>query len=146
MILFDTSVVIDARNADSPWHEWARQQIAEAGAATGAAINTVVVAEAGVHVKDREHFAFQLEKIGLTLLPLPVSAAAPAAKAFAVYLNRLKTEGKTPASKIPLGDFFIGARAEAEGMKLVTRDPGRIKTYFPSVDLIVPKAAIDLDY
>ena len=144
MILFDTSVVIDARNADSPWHEWAKQLIAEAGDTEGAVVNTVVIAEAAVYVKDREHFAFHLEKIGLTLLPLPVSAAAPAAKAFAIYMDRLKAEGKTRASKIPLGDFFIGAHAEAEGMKLVTRDPDQIRTYFPSVKLIVPSKRVEL--
>lgn len=138
MTLFDTSVVIDARNADSDWHEWAKQQIAEASDTDGAAVNTVIIAEAAVHVKDREHFVLHLAKISLTLLPLPVSAAAPAAKAFAIYLERMKAEGKTRASQIPLGDFFIGAHAEAEGMKLVTRDPDRIKTYFPKVKLIVP--------
>jgi predicted nucleic acid-binding protein len=139
MTLFDTSIVIDARNADSDWHEWAKQQIVEASDTDGAAVNTVIIAEAAVHVKDRDHFVLHLTKIGLTLLPLPVSAAAPAAKAFDIYLNRLKADGKTRAAKTPLGDFFIGAHAEAEGMKLVTRDPDRIKTYFPSVKLIVPK-------
>ena len=30
MILFDSSVIIDARDADSPFHAWAKQRIAEA--------------------------------------------------------------------------------------------------------------------
>ena len=74
----------------------------------------------------------------MTLLSLPVSAAVPAAKAFSVYLDRLKKEGKKTASKTPLPDFLIGAHAQAEGLKLATRDPERIKTYFPKVELIVP--------
>ncbi len=139
MTLFDTSAVIDARMADSPWHEWAKEQIADANEMDGAAVNTIVVAEAAVRVLDREHFILQLEKMGLRLLPLPISAAVPAAKAYAHYLNRLRTEGKSRPSKMPLGDFFIGAHAGAEGMKLVTRDPDRIKTYFPSVKLIMPE-------
>lgn len=139
MTLFDTSAVIDARMADSPWHDWAKEQIADANDADGAAVNTIVIAEAAVRVLDREHFVSQLEKIGLKLLPLPISAAAPAAKAYAHYLNRLRSEGKSRPSKIPLGDFLIGAHAEAEGMKLVTRDPDRIKTYFSAVKLIMPK-------
>ena len=139
MTLFDTSVVIDARDANSPWQDWARQQIADANDEDAAAVNTVVVAEAAVRVVDREKFPLLLEKMGLKLLPLPISVAAPAAKAYARYLERLKAEGKPPSSKIPLGDFFIGAHAEAEGMKLVTRDPDRVKTYFPAVKLIVPK-------
>jgi len=138
MILFDTSVVIDARDPDSEFHEWAKQQIAEASSTTGAAVNSVVIAEASVRVEQREYFNRRLENIGFTLLPLPVSAAQPAAKAFAVYLNRLKSEGKTAKSKIPMGDFFVGAHAEAEGLKLVTRDPARIATYFPKVELIQP--------
>lgn len=139
MTLFDTSVVIDARDADSPWHDWARQQIADANDDDAAAVNTIVVTEASVRVIDREHFLSHLEKMGLKLLPLPICVAAPAAKAYARYLERLKNEGKQPASRIPLGDFLIGAHAEAEGLKLVTRDPDRVKTYFPAVKLIVPK-------
>ena len=77
--------------------------------------------------------------MGLSLSPLPVSAAVPAAKAYAAYRSRLQAQGKQPATKIPLGDFLIGAHAEAEGLKLVTRDPDRVKTYFPTVKLIIPK-------
>ena len=139
MTLFDTSVVIDARDADSPWHEWAKEQIAGAGAADGAIINTVVIAEAAGGFAQRDELLEDLERMGLSFAALPVSAAIPASEAYALYRSRLKTHGKQPASKIPLGDFFIGAHAEAEGMKLVTRDPDRIKTYFPSVKLIVPK-------
>jgi predicted nucleic acid-binding protein len=138
MILFDTSVIIDARDEASPWHEWAKEQIAEAASTEGAAANSVTIAEASVRAADKEAVPRKLEEIGLALIPLPVSAAIPAAKAFAVYLNRLKAEGKTESSKIPLPDFFIGAHAEAEGMTLVTRDPARVKTYFPSVKLVLP--------
>jgi len=138
MTLFDTSAVIDARDLTSPFHEWAKQQIARAVAADGAAVNTVIISEASVRVEQREHFARHLENIGLTLLPLPVAAALPAARSYALYLDRLKAEGKTAKSKIPLGDFFIGAHAEAEGMKLVTRDPARVSAYFPKVELIQP--------
>ena len=138
MTLFDTSVVIDARDPDSPFHEWAKQQIARAVAGAGAAVNTVVIAEASVRVEQREHFARHLGNIGLTVLPLPVSAALPAARSYAVYLDRLKTEGKVAKSKIPLGDFLIGAHAEVEGMSLVTRDPARVSVYFPAVKLIQP--------
>ena len=138
MTLFDTSVIIDARDPDSLFHEWAKQQIARAVAGDGAAVNTVIISEASVRVEQREHFARHLENIGLTLLPLPVSAAVPAAQSYAVYLDRLKTEGKVARSKIPLGDFLIGAHAEAEGMSLVTRDPARVSVYFPAVNLIQP--------
>jgi predicted nucleic acid-binding protein len=39
---------------------------------------------------------------------------------------------------LPLPDFFIGAHAQASELTLLTRDPARIKTYFPEVALICP--------
>jgi predicted nucleic acid-binding protein len=138
MTLFDSSVIIDARDKNSPWHDWAVEQIKHFGSTEGAGVNVVALAEVSVRVENPEAVAAFLRGWGMEMLSLPVSAAAPAARAYARHLARRK---KThPAiSKMPQTDFFIGAHAEAEGMKLVTRDPDRIKTYFTSVKLIVPK-------
>ena len=138
MILFDTSVIIDARDPDRPFHAWAKERIAEAVAGEGAAASAIVVAEASVRAKDRDAVPSLLEGFGMILVALPVSAAVPAAKAFALYLDRLKKEGKRTENRIPLPDFLIGAHAQAEGLKLVTRDPDRVRTYFPNVDLVSP--------
>ncbi len=54
------------------------------------------------------------------------------------YLAKLKAEGKTPTSKVPLPDFFIAAHAQTERLKLATRDPRRARSYFPKVQLITP--------
>ena len=138
MTLFDSSVIIDAQEKKSPWHNWAVEQIKHFGSTSGAGVNVIVLAEVSVRVEKPEAVAEMLSSWGMDLLPLPVSAAVPAARAFARYLiQRQKT---IPGiSKTPQPDFFIGAHAEAEGMELVTRDPDRIKTYFPSVKLLVPK-------
>jgi predicted nucleic acid-binding protein len=140
VILFDTSVIIDARDPHSPWHAWAKEQIASAVADAGAVANPITVSEASVRAVDPAAVPRLLEGFGMTLLPLPVSAAVPAAEAFRIYLDRLKKQGKHPEWKVPLPDFLIGAHAQAEGMKLVTRDPDRVKTYFPGVKLITPPA------
>jgi predicted nucleic acid-binding protein len=99
-------------------------------------VNTVVISEACVRAADPKAVPGLLEAFGLTLLPLQVSAALPAARAFALYLERLKMDGKKTENRVPLPDFLIGAHAEAEGLKLATRDLDRIKTYFPRVQLI----------
>jgi predicted nucleic acid-binding protein len=139
MILFDSSVIIDARDPDSPFHRWAKERIAEAVIEPGqGGVNAVVIAEASVKAKHPASVPAMLEAMGLHLLPLPVSAAVPAAKAFAAYLARLKKEGKPRVGETPLPDFFIGAHAHAEELELVTRDPDRVKTYFPDVKLVTP--------
>jgi len=76
----------------------------------------------------------EIDKRTITVL----SAAVPAAKAFAVYLDRLKKDGKKTDNRKPLPDFLIGAHAQAEGLLLVTRDPDRVSTYFPQVKLRTP--------
>lgn len=138
MTLFDTSVIIDARDSDSLFHHWAKEQIAEAVAGSGAVANTVTVAEAAVRARNRDAVPNLLQRLGIILVPLPIAAAVPAAKAFAVYLDRLKQQGKAPLRKPPLPDFLIGAHAQVEGWKLATRDPDRVRTYFPRVQLILP--------
>ena len=140
MILFDSSVVIDARDSDSPFHEWAKRQIAAAvqEGGEGGAVNTIVVSEASVRAQNRDAVPALLEGLGLRLVPLPISAAIPAAKAFAIYLDRLKKNRRKTDSRVPLPDFLTGAHAKADGMKLVTRDPDRVTTYFPDVQLITP--------
>src|ERR1044071_8549344 len=129
---------MDARDAASPWHQWAKEQIAQAVTGEGACANTVFVSETSVRAIDPDDVPKLLEELGLTLVPLPISAAVPAAKAFAAYLDRLKAEGKTTDRKVPLPDFLIGAHAQAEGLGLVTRDPSRVGTYFPTVRLVTP--------
>jgi len=137
VILVDTSVLLDARDAQSAWHAWAVEQIAAAVSSEGGAVNTIILAEASVKAADRAAVASMIEAWGLQLLDLPSSTAAPTAAAYAQYLDRLKLEGKT-GPRTPLPDFFIGAHAWVAGMTLLTRDPRRIATYFPEVRMRNP--------
>jgi predicted nucleic acid-binding protein len=65
-------------------------------------------------------------------LPLPWAAAFLAGKCFLAY-RRAGGERRSP-----LPDFFIGAHAAVDGMTLLTRDPGRYRTYLPRLALIAP--------
>ena len=65
--------------------------------------------------------------------PLPYEAAFLAGKAFLKYRRR---GGQRTA---PLPDFYIGAHAAVSGFRILTRDPRRYRTYFPTVDIISPE-------
>ncbi len=65
-------------------------------------------------------------------LPLPWEATFLAGKCFVRYRRR------SGARTSPLPDFYIGAHAAVEGLVLLTRDPTRYRTYFPSLELIAP--------
>ena len=68
----------------------------------------------------------------MILRSIPFEAAIPAAQAYSKYRKR----GGTKTSVLP--DFLIGAHAEVEGLKILTRDTARFRTYFPKVSLISP--------
>ncbi len=63
---------------------------------------------------------------------IPRAALFRAGKAFRDY--RRWGGGHTGV----LPDFFIGAHAEVAGLRLLTRDASRYRSYFPEVALIAP--------
>jgi len=64
--------------------------------------------------------------------PIPYRAAFLAGKALLLYRRR----GGVRSS--PLPDFFIGAHAYVAHLPLLTRDPRRVRSFFPSVRLVTP--------
>jgi len=59
------SVVIDSRDPDSPFHDWAKRQIAEAvqEGGEGGAVNTIVISEASVRAENRDAVPALLESL-----------------------------------------------------------------------------------
>jgi predicted nucleic acid-binding protein len=63
----------------------------------------------------------------------PFDAAFPAGTAYAQYRLRGGKRERT------LPDFLIGAHAVAAGHRLLTRDAGRYRSYFPSLNILSPE-------
>lgn len=133
MVLVDTNVLLDIATRDPKWFDWSSARLASLINSRQAAINPVVYAElAPCYKNERDLNLNLLPPSNFKRLPLPYSAAFPAARAFVAYRNA----GGTRTS--PLPDFFIGAHAEAEGHTLLTRYPLCYRSYFPKVKLLTP--------
>jgi predicted nucleic acid-binding protein len=85
-----------------------------------------------VHFSTQEELEQVLSPMDFQRLPLPYDAAFLAAKCFLDYRRR------GGQKRAPLPDFYIGAHAATEKLALLTRDVSRYRTYYPSVQLIIP--------
>ncbi len=129
MTFVDSSVLIDVIEAKSDWMHWSAQQLASQ---TALCINAIVYAEVSrsfVTSAAQDQF---LKDVGIAVLHIPNLASFLAAQAHRVY----RLAGGARSATLP--DFFIGAHASVATMPLLTRDPVRVHTYFPQLQLIVP--------
>ena len=130
--LIDSSVLLDVVTEDPTWFEWSSRTLAEVADSSRLVINVVVFAEVSVGYAQIEEIEAALPPT-IEREPITYEMAFLAGKAYANYRRR----GGLKLS--PLADFFIGAHAAIAGYRLITRDPIRMRTYFPQVRLITPK-------
>jgi hypothetical protein len=131
--LVDSNVLIDSLDPRSPWRPWADEALVDALDRGVLFVNQIIYAEVSVAFSAVELCDEALGARWVERIPLPWPASFLAGKAFVEYRRR---GGK---KRSPLPDFFIGAHAAVEGLALLTRDPTRYRTYFPTVDLIAPE-------
>lgn len=117
---------------DDAWLEWSSGELARAANAGPLYINPVIYAEVSVRFNRIEDLDDALPRADHERLPLPWEAAFLAGKAFLEYRRNRGPRTST------LPDFFIGAHAAVAELRLLTRDPGRYRTYFPTVALATP--------
>lgn len=129
----DSNVLIDVLSGDARWGDWSSSAIRRAGAAGPLVINEVVYAEVSARYSSIEVLEAELPSDDFQRERTPWPAAFLAGKVFVEYRRR----GGNRRS--PLPDFFIGAHAAVAGIRLLSRDPARYRTYFPTVDLIAPE-------
>ncbi len=130
--LVDANVLLDVFTADPSWEEWSKARLKVALTSGDVVLNPIVYAEVSLAFAHEHELDAELRGLGITRLPLPYSAAFPAGRAYARY----RKEGGKRHS--PLPDFYIGAHAQVEKLRLLTRDAPRYRTYFPGVDLDAP--------
>ena len=130
-VLVDSNVVLDIVNDDPVWADWSDGQVTRLQP-TGLLINPMIYSELCAGSDTASEVDGILNQLKLDYQELSREALFLASKAFLQYRKRggIKTA--------PLPDFFIGAHAEVSGIPILTRDPGRYRTYFPGVPLICP--------
>jgi predicted nucleic acid-binding protein len=131
--LVDSNVLIDVVVRDEQWAAWSIEALIEALDAGPVFVDQVVFAEVSIGYRTAEACQEALTVQGIERVPIPWPAAFLAGRAFAAYRDR----GGTKLA--PLPDFFIGAHAAVAGLRLLTRDASRYRTYFPTVELIAPE-------
>lgn len=132
--LVDTNVLLDVLTEDERWLDWSIGALADAAEAGPIYINPIIYAEVSIRFSRVEDLDEALPVEDYRRAGLPWASAFLAGKAF---LNYRRSRG---AAMSTLPDFFIGAHAAVDDLALLTRDAGRYRTYFPSVELIAPCA------
>jgi predicted nucleic acid-binding protein len=132
-ILVDSNIILDVFLDDPNWADWSESKLVKFSSITKLFINPVVYSEVSISFQRIEELEFALNQTGFQMLEIPKEALFLAGKAFLTYRKNKGTKLS------PLPDFYIGAQAAILKMDLITRDPSRYRTYFPTVQLITPK-------
>jgi predicted nucleic acid-binding protein len=133
-VLVDSNVLIDVMQGGA-WADWSTQALARVADHEPVAINQIIYAEVAVGFASIEELDEALARTLLEREDLPWQAGFVAARAFLTYRRR------GGARSSPLPDFYIGAHALVAGHRLLTRDAGRYRGYFPTLELIAPNEA-----
>ena len=132
-ILVDSNVILDIFTEDPLWYDWSAESLVRSADEASLAINPIIYSEVSVRFETIEELEDALARESFQRLSLPWEAAFLAGKCFVQYRSR------GGAKRSPLPDFYIGAHAAVADMQLLTRDPGRYRTYFPKLPLISPR-------
>jgi predicted nucleic acid-binding protein len=132
MVLVDTNVLLDVLQNDAKWASWSQEQLDAAAATESLAINPIIYSELSMAFARIEELDTVIEEASLNIEAIPKEALFLAGKVFLAYR---KSQG-TKLNVLP--DFFIGAHAAVMQWPILTRDVGRYRTHFPTVELLAP--------
>ncbi len=124
--------MLDIVTDDPKWYDWSVGKLDALSVAGPLLINDIVYAEISVRFGGINDVDAALRQVNVILAPTPKLALFLAGKAY----QRYRASGGLRTGVLP--DFFIGAHAAVAGLTLITRDPRRYRTYFPTIDLIAP--------
>lgn len=131
--LVDSSVLLDIFTEDPKWFDWSASSLASHAEQSVLVINPIIYAEVSAHFSRIEELEAALPRTLYIREDLPWEAAFLAGRCFVNYRRR------GGVRSAPMPDFYIGAHAAIKGLSVITRDPRRIRDYFPGVTVICPE-------
>jgi len=132
-VLVDSNVLLDVVTDDPTWGSWSRASLERAADESILVINALIYAEVSIGFAVIEELEEALPPDLYRREHVPYEAGFLAGKVFVRY----RRAGGNRRS--PLPDFYIGAHAAIAGHRLLTRDPTRYRSHFPTVELIAPE-------
>lgn len=130
--LVDSNVLLDVITEDDEWMDWSAAALSRAANVSRLAVNPIVYAEVAARFARIEELEDALPPDYYQRLALPWEAAFLAGQCFVKY----RRQGGSRRSPMP--DFYIGAHAAVHDMTILTRDPRRYRSYFPTLRIIAP--------
>ena len=130
--LVDSCILIDVLANDPTWADWSVDQLDTFSAQGPLIINPLILAEISPRFETANDLEAALAGLPLVRQALPWDAAFLAGQAFKIY--RASRGNKTS----PMPDFYIGAHALVNQLRLLTRDAPRYLSYFPKLAVVAP--------
>jgi predicted nucleic acid-binding protein len=130
--MVDTNIWVDCLDPDSPWHDWAVDQLQACSERSPLHINLIIYTELLVPGPDIAALDAMLDVYDTHRSALPWACAGLTAAAFSNY----RRSGGTRL--VPMPDFYIGAHAAVANLGVLTRDPAPYKRHFPRLAVTAP--------
>jgi predicted nucleic acid-binding protein len=128
----DTNILLDILRPNEKYYEVSANALQEAAGSGVLVVCDIVYAELCVHFETQRDCDTFLESTEIRVEPLNRTAHFRAGRAWRKY----RQQGG-PRTRI-LSDFLIGAHAELQANRLVSRDRGFYRQLFPGLSLLDP--------